>query len=89
MLLTKNEERKFEEMCAQLTMYGRNLKVRYQALVVRSYASKKQIDHSSTKSNVTKDDTCKYRGRKGHCIHNYKKWIGHDNLKLVSNREVG
>ena len=79
MLLTKNEERKFEEMSAQLTMYERNHKERQekedQALVIRSYASKKLSEHPSTSANAKKDDTCNYCDNKGHWLRDCKKWI--------------
>lgn len=79
MLLTKNEERTFDEMTAQLCMYERNFKKSgdnkddQEALVVKNGNGRYE---KQTKKEVKKQEgTCNYCYKKGHWVRNCRKWI--------------
>lgn len=82
MLLTKEEEKTFDELTNQLCMFERNFtkieseKTMSEALVVKTGTQKK--DNSKTipfKKQFKKNGTCNYCSLKGHWIRECKKWI--------------
>ena len=76
MLLTKNEERSFDEMTNQLCMYERNFrkfedkKEEQEALFVKCY---KKFENK--KADRKQETSCNYCKKQGHWVRNCKKWI--------------
>lgn len=76
MLLSKNEEKTFEELITQLCMYERNFRkstegVTGEALFVKSEKPKPYRGPQKSKKN----DVCNYCKKKGHWITTCKQWI--------------
>lgn len=85
MLLSKDEERTFEELIAQLCMYERNFRkskeiATGEALVVKSEQAKSRRGSRRSKEN----DTCNYCKKKGHWVTSCKKWIADGKPKRVA-----
>lgn len=77
MLLTKNEEKNFEEMTAQLCMYQRNCKgadVKDEEALMLNNVKKKFPQTNNTKTSK-KNGACNYCHKKGHWIRDCRKWI--------------
>ena len=76
MLLSKDEDKTFEELITQLCMYERNLRkgtegTTGEALFVKS--EKRKLNQGSRR--YRENDTCNYCRNKGHWISQYKRWI--------------
>ncbi|XP_044760209.1 uncharacterized protein LOC123317668 [Coccinella septempunctata] len=76
MLLSKNEERTFDELVTQLCMYERNFRKTTdsgsgEALFAKIDKTKKYQGFKKSKAN----DTCNYCKKKGHWVNTCKRWI--------------
>lgn len=94
MLLTKNEEKNFEEMSAQLCMYQRNCKSsdgnrNDEALVVRNFKKKNVVSNQNANNkSFKKTDVCNYCNKKGHWVRDCRKWINDGKPNKENNGEV-
>lgn len=82
MLLTKDEDKTFDELTMQLCMYERNFKSReddnnlaQEALVARYDKKKQEVRPKSSGTWNKKEDTCNFCKKKGHWVRDCRKWI--------------
>lgn len=82
MLLTKDEEKTFDELTMQLCMFERNFrknvdseKFAQEALVAKTDNKKQEGKFKSSNKNLRKEDQCNYCKKKGHWVRDCKKWI--------------
>jgi hypothetical protein len=72
MLLSKNEEKTFEELITHLCMYERNFRKTTEGASGDAFFLKSEKKNSKKSKE---DDICNYCKKKGHCVKTCHKWI--------------
>lgn len=89
MLLTRDEDRSFDDLMAQLCMFERNfrkpeVKKGVSEALVTSHSSKQRRKCSTIKwESNKKEDLCNYCKKKGHWVRNCSKWIADGKPKKI------